>query len=128
MDAVHKFSDQVIDLAERLSDIADAAEGKGRRSSSRGKRFVFLPAVGAGLYALIRSDFFARQAKDVVDEARTRAAELPNDLMKAVRQTSDRPVSGNGTRTRSQRASTSGRARRSTAKSTTSARRSKSSR
>ena len=124
---VHKLSDQLIDLAERLADIADAAEGKGRRSAL-GKRWLVLPAFGAGLYALVRSDFFARQAKGVVEEAKTRAADLPNDLMNAVRQTSERPVSGNGTRARSQRASTAGRARRSTGKSNTSARRTKSSR
>ncbi len=28
---VHKFSEQVIDLAERLADVADAANGKGIR-------------------------------------------------------------------------------------------------
>jgi hypothetical protein len=28
MSAVHKFSEQVIDYAERLSNMADAAEGK----------------------------------------------------------------------------------------------------
>ena len=128
MNAVHKFSGQVIDVAERLSDIADAVEGKGRRSSARGARWVLLPAIGAGLYALIRSDFFARQAKGVVDEAKTRAADLPSDLMNAVRETSDERASGNGTGASRRRASTSGRARSSTGKSTTSARRSKTSR
>ena len=43
-----------------------------------------LPAVGAGLYALLKSEFFTRQAKDLVDEAKTRAFELPNDLLNTV--------------------------------------------
>ena len=77
MDSIHKFSDQVIDLAERLSDVADAASGKGPRSSRRGIRWVLLPAAGAALYALLRSDSFARQAKGVADEARTRAVRPP---------------------------------------------------
>ena len=127
MDAVHKFSDHVIDFAERLSDIADAAEGRGRRGSSSGARWLLLPAAGAGLYALIRSDFFARQAKGVVDEAKTRAADLPGDLMNAVRDTADAPANGNGTGTTRRRKSTSASARSSTRKST-SARSSKSGR
>ena len=105
MDAVHKFADQVIDLAERVSDVADAASGRGPRSRRRGARWVLLPAAGAALYALLRSDSFARQAKGVADEARTRAADLPSELMNAVRQTSEEPASGNGSRARSQRSS-----------------------
>jgi hypothetical protein len=105
MDAIHKFADQMIDFAERVSDVADAASGKGPRSSRRGVRWVLLPAAGAALYALLRSDSFARQAKGVADEAKTRAADLPSELMNAVRQTSDETASGNGARARSQRSS-----------------------
>ena len=87
---VHAFSERVIDLAERLSDISDAAEGKSRRRASATTQWLVLPAVGAGLYALARSDFFATRAKGVVDEAKTLATELPNDLMTGVRQASQK--------------------------------------
>jgi hypothetical protein len=93
---IHRFSEQVIDFAERLSDVADAAKGKGRRRTNGLARWVFLPAAGAGLYALLRSDHFSRQAKDVVDEAKTRASDLPNDLLNSVRQTSQTPARRSG--------------------------------
>jgi hypothetical protein len=85
---IHKFSERMIDYAERLSNVADAAQGK--RMARRGNGisgWLLLPAAGAGLYAMVRSEFFSRQAKEVVDEAKTRASELPADLMKSVRQT-----------------------------------------
>jgi hypothetical protein len=86
---VHKFSERVIDLAERLEDVADAAEGKGnRRGGGIGTRWLLLPAAGAGLYALMTSNSFGRHAKGVIDQAKTRASELPDDLMNRVRQTS----------------------------------------
>lgn len=84
---IHKFSQQMIDLAERLEDMADAAKGKGRRGTTMTTRFVYLPAVGAALYAFAKSDFVTKRAKGVVNGAKTRASELPSDLMKAVRQT-----------------------------------------
>jgi hypothetical protein len=102
---VHKLSEQMIDLAERLSDVADAAAGKRRTprsSASSGAaigRWILLPAAGAALYAAGRSRFFARQAKSVLGEARllteeakSRAADLPNELLNNVRQKS----AGNG--------------------------------
>jgi hypothetical protein len=132
MDAIHKFSAQVIEVAERLSDVADAVDGKGPRTSRRGMSWVLLPAAGAALYALVRSDFFAREAKGVANEAKTRAADLPNDLMNAVRQTSHKNASRNGARTRSQsspssRTSSSKRTTRSSRGSSTRSRSSKSS-
>jgi hypothetical protein len=83
---IHKLSEQVIDYAERASNVADAAKGKGKGNGS-GTRWLLLPAAGAALYALVKSDFFTRGAKVVADEAKSRASELPDDLMKAVRQT-----------------------------------------
>jgi len=87
MTQIHRFSERVIDLAERLEDMADAANGKGRRGSKASARFIILPAAGAALYAFAKSEFVARGTKDVVNGAKTRATELPNDLMKSVRQT-----------------------------------------
>jgi hypothetical protein len=88
---IHRFSERMIDYAERLSNVADAAQGKRmarRRNGVSG--WLLLPAAGAGLYAMVRSEFFSRQAKEVVDEAKTRASELPADLMKSVRQTTQK--------------------------------------
>jgi hypothetical protein len=95
MSRVHRLSEQMIDYGERLSKMADAAEGKTRQPSRIG-RWMFLPAMGAGVYALVRSEFFTRQAKEVVDEAKSRAADLPDDLMTRVHQAT------NGTATRKQ--------------------------
>jgi hypothetical protein len=107
---IHKLSEQVIDYAERMANVADAAQGKNRNGA--GTRWLLLPAAGAGLYALVKSDFFTRGAKVVADEAKSRAAELPDDLIKTVRQTSQTSrKSSNGT-TSASRSSSSGRTRR----------------
>ena len=58
---------------------------------------MLLPASGAALYAIVKSDSFSRQAKDVMDDAKTRAAEPPEDLIGLVRQTTDRSTGQNGT-------------------------------
>ena len=98
MNGIHKFSAQVIDYAERLSDVADAAQGKNHsyRHTASAKRWLLLPASGAALYALVKSDSFSRPAKEVIDDAKTRAAELPEELIGLVRQTTDRSSSQNG--------------------------------
>ena len=88
MASIQKFSSQVIDYAERLSEMADAAEGKHPQRTGRTSRWLLLPASGAALYALLKSDTFSRQAKGVMDEAKARASELPDDLLSRVRQTS----------------------------------------
>jgi hypothetical protein len=106
MARIQKFSTQVIDYAERLSGMADAAEGKRHHETGMMSRWVLLPASGAALYALIRSDFFSRGAKGVVDEAKTRASELPDDLMTRVRQTGQRASTQNGSQRRRSTAST----------------------
>ena len=94
MGRIQNFSEQVTDYAERLSNMADAAEGKHPRG--RATRWLLLPAAGAAAYALVRSDAFSRQAKDVMDGARTRASELPDDLVSRVRQTQSSQSSRNG--------------------------------
>jgi hypothetical protein len=85
MSAIQEFSEKVIDYAERLSEMADAAQGK-RRSGYGVARRVILPASGAALVALVRSDFFARQAREALKDAKTLASDLPDDLMAVVRQ------------------------------------------
>jgi hypothetical protein len=116
---VHKFSEQVIEMAERLSDVADAAQGKRRRGGLM-RSWLLLPAAGAGLYAFAKSDVFSRQAKEVMDEAKTRASELPDDLMRRVRPTPTRSASSNGASQRRRRTSSTRRS--STARKTTAAR------
>jgi hypothetical protein len=89
MSDVHEFSERVIDLAKRLQDVADAAEGKGNRGGGGiSAKWLLLPAAGAGLYALVTNNSVGRHAKDVMDQAKTRAAELPDDLMSRVSQAS----------------------------------------
>jgi hypothetical protein len=86
---VHKLSERMIDMARRFEDVVDAAGGKGNRGSGGiGTKWLLLPAAGAGLYALMTSNSVGRHAKGVLDQAKNRAAELPDDLMNRVRQTS----------------------------------------
>jgi hypothetical protein len=99
MAGIHDFSEKVIDYATRLSDVADAAQGK-RRSGAGLMRWTVLPASGAALFALMRSDFFARQAKEVVSEAKTLASDLPDDLMGVVRQTAGSRARNSASQTR----------------------------
>jgi hypothetical protein len=87
MAAINKFAEQVIDLAERFADITDAAQGKGNRKGA-GARWLVLPVAGAGLYALGTNGSFTRKTKKVMNQAKARASELPNDLMNRVEQVS----------------------------------------
>ncbi len=103
MAMIQKLSESVIDYAERVSDMADAAQGRRHQPVARMTRWVLLPASGAAVLALVRSDYITRQAKGVVDEAKGRASELPDDLMKRVRQLGD----GSQSRRRPQQRSTS---------------------
>jgi hypothetical protein len=127
MAGIQKFSAHVIDYAERLSGMADVAEGKHPQKTGRATRWLLLPASGAALYALVKSDSFSRQAKGVVDEAKSRASELPEDLLTRVRQT----AGGSSSQSSSQNGSTQSRPattrKRSSARKTSSARRTKAS-
>ena len=87
MGTVHKFSEQVIDLAERLADVADAANGKGIRKGGA-THWMILPAAGAGLYALATSGSLSRRAKGVVTQAKARASDMPDELLSLVKQAS----------------------------------------
>jgi hypothetical protein len=102
---INKFSEQVIDLAERFADVADAAKGKGNRRSGVGARWLILPVAGAGLYALGASGSFTRRAKRVMNQAKARASELPDDLLNRVQHTTgtttNRPKNGRRPATKS---------------------------
>ena len=49
---MNRFSERLIDIAERFADVVDAAEGKGGRKGGPGARWLILPAAGAAAYAL----------------------------------------------------------------------------
>jgi hypothetical protein len=120
---VTKMSDRVIEYAERASAMAEAAQGK-KSIRSRGLgRWLLLPAAGAGLYAMVRSGAVSRRARGAVNEAMTKAAELPDDLLSRVRQTprrsTQRSASRNGA---TRRQATSARRRRTTARAKSSSR------
>ena len=83
---IYKFSDRVIDLGERLGDVADAIRGKGNRKGKAVGRWLILPAAGAGLYALAANGSLTRQAKSVINQAKVRASDLPDELVGRVQQ------------------------------------------
>jgi hypothetical protein len=102
--AAHKNMDWAVDWAVRLENASDGSKGKAARTGGAG-RWLLLPAAGAGLYALATSRTFSRQAKDVMDQAKT----LPDDLLGRLRQTMRKPSetetrssTGNGSRERRQ--------------------------
>ena len=101
MGTIQKLSSQVIDYAERVSQMADVAQGKHQQRSGLTTRWLLLPASGAALYALVKSDAFSRPAKEVMDEAKARASELPDDLLSMVRQSTNGAPSQNGSATSS---------------------------
>jgi len=101
MATIQKLSSQVIDYAERVSEMADAAQGKHHQRPGLTSRWLLLPASGAALYALVKSDAFSRPAKEVMDEAKARASELPDDLLSMVRQSTSGTSSRNGSGTSS---------------------------
>jgi hypothetical protein len=86
MAGIRKFSEGVVEAAERVADVADAAQGKGIRRGRMSARWLVLPAAGAGLYALATSGSFSSQAKGVLQQARARASDLPEELLDRVQQ------------------------------------------
>jgi hypothetical protein len=91
--AAHKHMDWAVDWAVRLENSSGASKGKTARAGGAG-RWLLLPAAGAGLYALATSRAFSRQAKDVMDQAKT----LPDDLIGRLRQTTQKPTERETTR------------------------------
>jgi hypothetical protein len=122
MSDVNKVSARVIEYAERASAMADAAQGKKRIRSSGAGRWLLLPAAGAGLYALVRSKSFTQQAKGAMNEAKARAAELPDELVGLVRETAQTSATTAGGNGASRRRQTSSSRRKSSARTKTSSR------
>jgi hypothetical protein len=115
---IDRFSERLVDLAERFADVTDAAQGRGNRQGGFRPRWFLLPAAAAGVYLLGASGSLRRQAGNVAKQAKDRAAELPDDLMSRVHQATRKPTTtgagSNGrSRTRSSRR-TQSRRRRST--------------
>ena len=104
---VRKLSERVIDFAERTSAVADAAQGKKVRRRGMQVRWLLLPATGAGLYALITNRSLTRQAKNVMNQAKERASDLPEDLVDRVQQTTGQKSSSASSSRPSTRKSTS---------------------
>jgi hypothetical protein len=71
-----KISQQVGEVAGRVADVADAAQGK-RSKGGGGGRWLLLPAAGAVVYAAVKSwPDLARKAKDLGRQAGEKAPEL----------------------------------------------------
>jgi hypothetical protein len=90
---VHKFSERVIELAERTAAVADAAQGRRVGKGRTGMRWLLLPAAGAGLYALAKKVSFTRQAKIVMTQAKERASDLPEELVDRVQEAAGQTTS-----------------------------------
>jgi hypothetical protein len=81
---IDRFSERLVDLAERFADVTDAAQGRGNRQGGLRARWFVLPAAAAGVYMLGASGSLRRQAGNVAKQAKDRAADLPDDLMSRV--------------------------------------------
>ena len=90
MAGVNRFSEQLIDVAERFADVVDAAQGKGARKDAAGARWLILPAAGAAAYALATSSSsMARKTRGIMRRAKDRATDLPDaDLFNRVKEVS----------------------------------------
>ena len=99
---MNRFSERLIDVAERFADVVDAAEGKGARKGGPGARWLVLPAAGAAAYALATSSSsLARKTRGLMQKAKDRATDLPDtDLFDRVKEvTGDESSSKSGKRT-----------------------------
>jgi hypothetical protein len=102
---IHKVSKRVVDVAERIADVADAARGrKSRRIGAM--RWVLVAAAGAAAYAAAKSGSKApARAKDGAREAKERAREQPDlDLLGRVQDVVGQPDSERLERNREDRA------------------------
>jgi hypothetical protein len=79
---VNRFSEGLIDAAERFADVVDAMQGKGARRGSADARWLILPAAGAAAYALATSSSnTARRTRGLMRRAKVRATELPDTVL-----------------------------------------------
>lgn len=85
---VNRFSEGLIDVAERFADAVEAAQGKGPRKAGPGARWLILPAAGATVYALATSSSsIARRTRKLMQRAKNRATDLPDaDLVGRVKE------------------------------------------
>jgi hypothetical protein len=85
---VNRFSEGLIDVAERFADVVDSAQGKGARKGGHGARWLLLPVAGAGAYALATSSSaMARKTRGLMSRAKDRATDLPDaDLLGRVKE------------------------------------------
>ena len=104
---VNRFSEGLIDMAERFADVVDAAQGRGARKAGTGAKWLILPAAGAGVYALATSSSaFARRTRKLMSQAKDRATDLPDaDLFGRVKEVTgtEQKASGSSGRTQSAR-------------------------
>lgn len=107
MAEVKKMSEGLVDMAERFADVVDAAQGRGARKAGNGAKWLFLPAAGAGVYALATSSSaFARRTRKLMSRAKDRATDLPDtDLFGRVKEVTgtEQRASGGSGRTQSAR-------------------------
>jgi hypothetical protein len=89
---IDRFSERLVDLAERFADVTDAAQGRGNRQGGIRPRWFLLPAAAAGMYLLGASGSLRRQAGNVAKQAKGLAADLPDDLMSRVHQATRKPT------------------------------------
>src|SRR4030095_9445625 len=97
---IDRFSERLVDLAERFADVTDAAQGRRNRQGGSRVRWVVVPAAAAGMRMLGASGSLRRQAGNVAKQAKDRAADLPDDLMsrvhRATRKTTTSGARSNG--------------------------------
>ena len=89
MAGVNRFSEGLIDVAERFADVVESAQGKGaRKAGPGGAKWLILPAAGAAAYALATSSSsLARQTRKLMVRAKDRATDLPDaDLFGRVKE------------------------------------------
>jgi hypothetical protein len=83
---LHKLSKQIADVAERLADVADAANGQRPRRSGA-MRWVVLPLGGAMAYAAAKRGLKgSARAKEVAKEAMRTPEQPDSDLLGRVKE------------------------------------------
>ena len=90
---VNRFSERLIDAAERFADVVDSAQGRGaRKNGSGGAKWLLLPVAGAAAYAVVTgSSSVARQTRQLLVRAKDRATDLPDaDLLGRVQEATGR--------------------------------------